>query len=200
MIKAIAMDLGGVLFFEGKAVAMERLQMKYGYDPQEVKKILRSPQSMDLRRGDMEDEAFWSWARQVLPEGYDAERIRQEWYDGYVLDEAMFALLKGWEGKYMRIAFSGNVKSRVEYLDKKYDFRQHFDLEVYSFDHHLMKPDKEFVEAMIRASKVYANEIAYLDDAEECLIPARELGVKTVLYQTGDMSALQEALVVCGIE
>ncbi len=200
MIKAVVFDLGGVLFAEGKSVIMEKLARERGYEREVLRKILSSPESIDLRKGLLSDEAFWGWAQRQLPEGYDALLIKKEWYNGYVLDEDILGLIKKLRGKYKIIAFSGNIRSRVDFLEGKYGFRKLFDLEVYSFDCQLTKPQKRFAEVMIEKSGCRPEEIIYIDDNEEYARPARELGVWVVLYERGKGWRLQKELQELGLE
>lgn len=194
MIKTVVVDLGGVLFAEGKSVAMERLAELYGYDPRLVGDILSSPASIALRKGLVSDGEFWNWAKQQLPPGYDTTLIREEWYKGYVLDQDIRALIVELRGKYKIIAFSGNIKSRIEFLEEKYRFRRLFDSEVYSFDYHVTKPDGRFVKIMIEKAEAKPEEIVYLEDNEAYARPARELGVQVVIYKRGEAEKLRRAL------
>ena len=93
MIQAVVFDLGGVLFSEGKSVALEKLATAYGYERKLVGAILSSPESVLLRKGLISDADFWQWARQQLPPGYDSRLIQQEWYDGYILDKDVYELI-----------------------------------------------------------------------------------------------------------
>ncbi len=199
-IKAIVFDLGGVFFTEGKRVAIEKLSKEYGYDKEIVDNILRSSKAIDLRKGLISDEEFWSWVQKQLPEGYDAKLVKDTWYDGYILDEDIFNLVKRLKGKYKLIIFSGNVKSRVEYLDKKYDFRKYFDLEVYSYEHHLGKGEKEFVVSLLKESGYKPEEMIYIDDGEKPLALAREFGIHTILYEQGKTQELEKALSNFGVQ
>jgi putative hydrolase of the HAD superfamily len=199
MIKAIVFDLGGVLFAEGKSVAIDKLCRKYGYDRDLLRKILGSRESMDLRKGLISDENFWSWVQSQIPQGCDASIISKEWYDGYVLDEDILSLIELLKGKYPLIAFSGNIRSRVQYLEEKYDFRKLFDIEIYSFDYHLTKPEKEFVEVMIRKAGCEAHAIVYIDDNEIYARPARDLGVQVVIYSRGQSDKLRMELQRLGV-
>ena len=200
MIKAIVFDLGGVLFAEGKSVAVERLQRQRGYDPGEVRKILTSPQSIDLRKGLTPDDEFWAWAQAQLPEGYDAQEIKAAWYHGYELDQEILHLIERLRGRYKIVAFSGNIRSRVEFLEESHRFRRLLDVEVYSFDHRLTKPDKRFVEIMIEKAGCRPEEIVYIEDNDRYAEPARELGVKVVLYARGEAEKLQAELKALGVE
>ena len=194
MIKAVVIDLGGVLFSEGKSVVLEKLARVHGYDRKLVSAILSSPQSILLRKGLMSDEDFWQWAQQQLPSNYDSRLIQQEWYESYILDQDVYELIASLRKKYSIIAFSGNIKSRIDFLETKYCFRHLFDIEVYSFDFHLTKPEREFVEIMIEKSGVRPEEIVYIDDNDSYAKPARELGVNVIIYRRGESSRLQQEL------
>ena len=199
MINAIVFDLGGVLFSEGKAVAMEQLARAHGYDPDLVQKVLYSPMSFELRKGLMTDHEFWSWAQKQLPKNYDALLIKKVWYDGYVLDEDIFKLVKKLKGKYKIVAFSGNIKSRIEFLEERYGFRHLFDQEIYSFEHHLTKPDKKFVEVMIAEVGCRPEEIVYIDDNDQYTLPAREMKLNVLIYSRGQIAKLKAELRALGI-
>jgi FMN phosphatase YigB (HAD superfamily) len=194
MIKAVVVDLGGVLFSEGKSVALDNLARRLNYHRSLVGAILSSPKSILLRKGLLSDAEFWQWAEQQLPPDYDCRLIQEEWYNGYILDDDICALIANLRKKYSIIAFSGNIKSRVDYLEEKYRFRHLFDSEIYSFDVHLTKPEREFVEVMIEKSEVRPEEILYIDDNDSYAEPARELGVNVIIYRRGEAVQLREQL------
>lgn len=193
-IKAIVFDLGGVLFAEGKSIALERLSNNYNYEKEVVKNIITSPQSYELRKGLIAEDAFWQWAQEQLPEGYDAEIIKNVWYDGYVLDEDIFHLLKQFAPNYTLIAFSGNIKGRIKYLDAKYDFRKWFDVEIYSYEHHYNKGEKGFVEVLIQESGYAPQEMVYIDNKEEAVEAARQFDISSILYKQGAIRELKQRL------
>lgn len=198
-VRTLAIDLGGVLFTEGKKAAAERLKLKFGYDEKVVLGALRSPLSLDLRRGLVSDDEFWSSVKSALPEGYDAEAIRREWYDGYELNRNVFELLTRLSARCRLIAFSGNVKSRVEFLEKKYGFRKLFDLELYSYDYHFTKPDPGFLDVLLEKCGCESNSLVYVDDDEAALELAAKKGVRTILFD-GDAGKLEDELKKAGIE
>ena len=200
MIKAMVFDLGGVLFAEGKSVALEQLSRQYGYESKIVGRILSSPQSIALRRGLLSDGEFWTWAREQLPPTYDTALIKECWYSGYELDPDIFHLISELRNRYRVIAFSGNIKSRVEFLEQKYHFRHLFHVEIYSFDHHVTKPDGEFVQILIVKSGVKADELVYVEDNEAYAQTARELGIKVVIYKRGQIYRLRDELGQFGIQ
>lgn len=199
MIKAIVVDLGGVLFAEGKSVALEKLARAHGYQPGLVAPILSSPKSVLLRKGLISEDDFWQWAKQRLPPSYDCGLIRDEWYNGYVLDPEVYRLVANLRENYEIIAFSGNIKSRVDFLEAKYRFRHLFHREIYSFDFHMTKPEKEFVRAMLDSAGVAPRDIVYIDDNDAYANPARELGVNVIIYRRGETARLRRELKRCGV-
>lgn len=199
MIKAIAFDLGGVLFSEGKSVAYENMKKDLGYDTEKIKSILLAPQSIELRKGLMTDEEFWNWAKTQLPEGYDTKLIKKYWYDGYIIDEDVYKLIRQLKGKYKLLIFSGNIKSRIEYLENKYHFRDLFDIEVYSYSHHLNKPQKEFLEVLIKEAGVKTEEIAYIDDSTHDSQYAKDFGINAIIYKKDEIEELKNNLTTLGI-
>jgi FMN phosphatase YigB (HAD superfamily) len=198
-VKAIALDFGGVLFAEGKSVAVARLARDYAYDGELVSRLLVSPQSKDLRKGLIRDHEFWGWVQDQLPQACNALTVRRVWYESYILDHNVLDLLQKLKHRYRLIAFSDNIRSRVDYLERKYHFRRLFEEEVYSFDFHSLKPDKNLIGTMIQVSRCSPREIVYVDDSPDCAGPARDLGINFILYAQPEFGELEKALGNLGI-
>lgn len=199
-IKTIVFDLGGVIFKEGKSVALENLYKTYQYDKKIVFDILWSHKSIDLRKGIIEDWEFWDWAQGQVPEEYNVLNIKRAWYDGYILDKDMLGIVKRLYRRYRLVIFSGNIKSRIEYLERKYHFRKYFDLEIYSYDYHVTKPDKKFIEILIGQLGGKPEEMVYIDDVEECVIIAKSFGINAIVYESGKVRRLENELRGFGID
>ena len=194
MIKAAVFDLGGVLFSEGKEQAADELARQYGYDRDLILKVFVSPRSVDLRKGVITNDEFWDNARGELPGGYDVSRIQEAWHKGYILDEDIHRLIQTLKGQYKIIAFSDNTRDRIDFLESRYGFRKLFDLEVYSFEHGLSKQDRRFTELMIRESGCEPTGLVYVDDDQEKVAAARELGVNVLVYRAGHAGELTAGL------
>jgi HAD superfamily hydrolase (TIGR01509 family) len=126
--------------------------------------------------------------------------IKNEWYEGYILDDEIHALVSNLRKKYRIVAFSGNIKSRVAFLEDKYHFRHLFDAEVYSFDLKMTKPERAFVEAMIVKSAASPEEIVYIDDNDSYAQPARDLGVNVIIHRPSDTAGLRSRLRQYGVD
>jgi HAD superfamily hydrolase (TIGR01509 family) len=58
----------------------------------------------------------------------------------------------------------------------------------------MTKPEREFVEVMIKKSGVRPDEILYIDDNDSYAQPARELGVNVVIQRQGETESLRTEL------
>lgn len=198
-IKSIVFDLGGVLFTEGKSVALEVLSRNYGYDPAIVGEVLTCALSRDMRKGLITEEAFWSWVEGQISRDYDARTIRDEWYKGYALDRDVFKLVKRLKGDYRLVAFSENIRDRVAYLDEQYRFRELFDVEIYSYDHHAGKRDPEFLEILLTTLGDQPGEILYIDNSRDVLDLAEQRGLNVAHYTTGQIKKIEPIIRKLGI-
>ncbi|KAF2076076.1 hypothetical protein CYY_002640 [Polysphondylium violaceum] len=216
MFDALAIDLGGVLFSAGKEYAKKEW-IEHGYDAELIHSLLTSPPSMDLRKGIIQDHEFWDiFFKSKVPESYDIDFIKQAFYRGYLLDDDIVALMRRLKGKVRLVAFSGNIPSRIEYLDKQFQFRKLFDSEVYSFDCGATKPDIYFIEYLIKhiypaetanvvlhhgtpltgeshqLFKSLGKKILYLDDSVKDAAPSKEYDINTFIYARGHIDKLYE--------
>eukprot|EP00727_Mastigamoeba_balamuthi_P007685 m51a1_g3537 hypothetical protein (216) ;mRNA; f:972446-973339 len=200
VIKALALDLGGVFFAEGKAAAMPVLRDKYGYDPVLVQSVLTGPHSDSLRKGLIEDDAFWKWVETELNTRangsgvhYDASIVRSVWYDAYTVDEGVRRIALEAKALGCRlVVFTGNIRGRIQYLQAHHQFEDLFDAKVYSYDHHMSKAQPDFHKEMIKASGCKPSEIIYVDDDPKHTKIASELGVNCFTYRPSKVSELRE--------
>ncbi|MEJ2295118.1 MAG: HAD-IA family hydrolase, partial [Candidatus Lokiarchaeota archaeon] len=80
------------------------------------------------------------------------------------------------------IVFSGNVRERIEYLDKKCNFLRYFDDTVFSFDYQKNKNDVEFYKELINHLECDPSETILVDDEKKYIWIARSLGINGIHY------------------
>ena len=183
------MDLGGVLFAEGTGAFVRSFPAA---QQAAVRDLLRSPAAMDLRRGRLDERTFWRGCASRLPEGWDVDRFRDGWYGAYAPNEEIFDWVRSVKGTISLTIFSGNIRSRVEWLHERNPFRDLFDEEVWSFEHGTTKPEPAFPRALLRVLGVPARDIFYIDDKPAPLAAAADLGVSGFLYSPGRVATLRE--------
>ena len=162
-IKTIIFDLGGVYFTNGSALAIDKIKEIYNIqnvkllkklfsnDPDTPGNLIRLGKiTMDQFEDDVVDQLG-------IPRN-ETHHIRQIWFGSYVPQYKMRELAVELRKKHRVILFSGNVKERIEYLDKKYDFLRLFDDNVFSFDYGLNKDSDKFYKELLNHLKCHRRE------------------------------------------
>ena len=200
-ITTFVFDMGGVLFADGSQTSAT-LKTEKNYDPDLIKKIIRSDVRHNAMRGKITDNEFWQWAKAELPPDYDIDYIRHTFYESYSMDEDAMALaLKLKKLDYRIIIFSGNMKTRVEYLDKKYNFLKNFETAVFSFNEGYTKPDLEFFDALVRSLGCDPGQAFLIDDREFNIAYMKEkYGMDGAIYSQGQIENLINKLKEIGIK
>lgn len=200
-IKVFVFDLGGVIFADGRKIK-ETLKQEKNYEPDLIRKIIKSDKRLSAMRGEIADEDFWQWARTQLPSNYDVDYIRRAYYESYLLDKETMALAIELKRRgYRTMIFSGNMKTRVEYLEEKYKFLENFDQTVFSFNEGYTKPEPEFFEALIRSLGCDPHQAFLVDDQEFNIKYIKEkYGMNGVVYAEGKIEEVLYKLKEFGIE
>jgi putative hydrolase of the HAD superfamily len=201
-IKYIVCDLGGVYFSDGTKSAVEKIKKSYGADQKTVDELFTSSPRKEgylLRVGKIEAADYWKLVSEKLGIPKDKiPEVRELWYGSYELNRDVEKIVESLRSKYKVVVFSGNIKERVEYLNKKHGVLDKFDNFVFSYEHGLHKGDLGFVEKLLKEIDARPSECVYIDDKDEYLELGRKLGMKTILFH--DASSLKIDLEKLGVE
>ena len=111
----------------------------------------------------------------------DLEKIEQEYLDTIELNDGFLDFIKGVSKDY-KLAIISNDSSRwSEYLRKKFDINQYFDVISISGDLKIQKPDERIYRLTIEQLGVNAEDCVYVDDRETNLAAAERVGMKAIL-------------------
>jgi len=194
MIKAIIFDLGGVVFTEGAGKAMQKLKEKYGLSEELLKEIFIGKASKDLRNDLITTEEFLEYLKSKLPENIDPKEVINIWHNSYILKEDTIDLINKLRQKYKIAALSGNTRERVEFLEKKYEFKRYFDVIVFSFEIKTNKPDRKAWDTALERLKLKPEECIFIDDHQYYVDKGNELGIKSILFK--DIEQLKKEMEV----
>jgi len=184
----VALDVGGVLFSDGANVFINSLPAPA---QTRARALIRSPSAMALRRGQIDEATFWKAADGHLPTGWTARAFREAWYTAYEPNEEIFDWIERLHRRISLAIFSGNVFSRVDFLEARRPFRRYFDKEVWSFEHGATKPEPAFARALLTVLDTSPERVFYVDDKLAPLQVAEGLGVNGFLYREGDVATLK---------
>ncbi|MBD3208007.1 MAG: HAD-IA family hydrolase [Candidatus Nealsonbacteria bacterium] len=193
MIKTVVFDLGGVYFKRGTHLMLPKLFNLLEAPPDRIREVFtnyRKKEGWLFRRGAISAEEFWERAREKLDLGLkEAEQIKKFWYASYEPIEGMPELVRDLrEGGYYVIAFSGNIKERMEFLDQRYGIHNEFDDFVLSFDFGLSKREERFYIILLQSIKCQPQECVCIDDSLRIVKTEQELGLKTIHFKDADQT------------
>lgn len=184
MFKNIIFDIGNVLLdFNPK----EYLKLKLKEDKiiEVYEEIFKSEEWLMLDRGTiLEEEAIDIIANRS---NENAELIKlsfENWYDILrPIDKNISVLRKLKESGYKVYYLSNFHLKAFENVTSKYNFFNIFDGGVVSYEEKLIKPEIEIYNKIIEKYNLNANESIFIDDMEENIEKAKEVGFKTILFK-----------------
>lgn len=176
--------MGGVIFQDGTCEATKILTSKYNIENSVANDIYHGPLSWDLRAGLLSSDEYWA-AIQEKYRKYDfwnKLNLKKLWYEQFTPLSGMLELLNSLKGKVRLGIISGNIEDRVEYIFQKYQLKQFFDFEAYSFTYNLHKRDPELYLSVIAQFNINPNDALFIDDNLDCIEAAKQCGLRAYLF------------------
>lgn len=185
MIKTIIFDIGRVLVDYEPEQYLKRL---YG-DGKTAETVMRayfSPETHnELDRGVMNTEDIVLAAVAKAPE-YENE-IRRAFADmGECIRQRGFTvpLIKDLKERGFKVLYLSNYSAHVRSRTKEQlNFIEHMDGGVFSYEVHLIKPDKRIYDTIIDKYGLIPEECIFIDDNEDNIAAANEVGINGIVYK-----------------
>lgn len=178
-IKAVIFDFGGVVHSLGKRKLSQIIAERTGWDCKKIEsKILPLLVYMDLN--EIDEKIFWKKL------GVKIKGIWEDEFRDYCLNPEIIDLAIKLKKQGLMTAVLSNTMKPHNCILKKRRWYEVFDRVFLSYKIGLMKPDIKAYELVLKELGLSGNECIYIDDLEENLVPARELGMKTVLAENPD--------------
>jgi putative hydrolase of the HAD superfamily len=195
MIKAVLFDFGGVLTEGGKLGSIRGMfALAYGVRPQDVK-LDGSVQA--AFKGTISGQEFVDTINRINPQyPPTTTAVLVENADFFERCEQVYALARQLRAKGIVTGIFSNVFTMSAEVLLREGFYDGFAPLVLSCEHRLMKPEKELYEYAIRELKLEPAEIAFIDDRDEFLAPARGLGMHTILAESPDQIVASTAALI----
>jgi HAD superfamily hydrolase (TIGR01509 family) len=190
MIKIIAVDLGGVYFESGTKIVLKQIYKIANAPKKKVDEIFKSYPKKEgelYHKGKITKQKFWNAAAKKLEvnEKFIPE-LQEIWHSSYKPIKGMKELVSELRKNYKVVAFSGNIKERIKYLNEKYKLNKDFDDFVLSFDVGFDKREKEFYRILLEKIKCKSKECLFVDDRQDFLNIAKLLGIKTIPFKNAE--------------
>lgn len=186
-IKTLVFDLGGVYFTRGTNLAIEKIIDLYDI---EKDRLLR-----EFFRDGYQTEGQWIRLGTITMDQFEKKfienfkicvdeihHVRRIWFGSYVPYFGMENLINNLGKKYRLVIFSGNIRERVEFLDKRYHFLEKFDDYVFSFEYKKNKKEIGFYKELLKHIDCEPSEAILIDDEKIATKFGKAVGLNTILY------------------
>lgn len=184
MIKGIIFDFGGVLFVNGTKKFIAYVSKKYNIDAEKVKGIIDGGIGSLYREAKITREEFWQRALKELKIKANIETLEKEWISGYQLITETRDLINELGKKYKIYYVSDNAKELSEQLNNRHNFRSWFESGILAYEAGVRKPNPKIYQMLIEKANINPSETIYIDDKEDNLLPPKEMGMQTLLFET----------------
>lgn len=106
----------------------------------------------------------------------------REFLEGFVkMNSELIEIIKKLKNNYKIIMLTNNNEAFMNYI-KAVEFSRLFNKIYNSYDHKMAKPDPKFFNKVLKDNKLQAEECIFVDDNENNIKSAKQLGFKTVHY------------------
>ncbi len=198
-MEAIVFDWGGVLHEYRIEAWLEGIAQDSGVELEELEKV-EVEQRKRADYGELEAVEYMEKVLQKMDIDADAEELLENLYENHVsFNEGVWEIAQGLKDQgYKLILLSNNNEGCRKYMDKPEGFEDLFDKVVLSYEKGVKKPDFRFYQMALEGLDVSSDECVYIDDREAYLEAARQLGFKTLKFESAEQ--LRDDLNALGIE
>lgn len=182
MNKLIVFDLSGVVFTNGKLIAAKKLSDIFKVSKSRVLGLLEDEIATNYYLGIISPNEYWDHMQEEF--GIARTSLKEKWLSAYKPIVSSFEFIKQLkQSGYKTACLSESPRDRVEYQQEKYRLLDLFDYTVFSYETKTAKPSKELFELLIQKSQINPNESMYLDDKENNLDVAKQMGYAVKLIK-----------------
>lgn len=186
-ITAIIFDLGGVVLSRGLWSFRAYLVEKYGVTDEQTRDIFIKKYYKPYFSGKLSEGDFWIGVLHDLNIQADWKKLKEILLDFYTPNEGMFELLNKLKATgYKTYLLSDQTNDWWPLLDKRYNIFSYFDKVFISSEVGLHKPEKAFYEFVLNDTKLSPSETLFVDDLQENLDPAHEIGMNVLLFNDAE--------------
>lgn len=186
MIKAIILDWGGVLIDDPVPGYIAYCSQYLKVSEEGLGKAARKFQ-FDFAKGIISEGVFWKKVCSELkvPEQSIPSLLSKAFSVVYSEKREVLSIVSSLKDNGYKIALLSNTETpMLDYFhEKKYGF---FDVTVFSCVEGITKPDKRIYEITLGRLGVKPQESVFIDDKEENVRAAKDIGINTILFQNSE--------------
>jgi len=198
MIKAVIFDLSGVIVTRFSDMG-KRLEPLLNMGSKEIHLRFKDEEFQYFLKGTITEDEYW---RRIIKKNnwkINVSSLKKVRRESFKEIEGTKKIIKVLKEKGIKLGLlSSHTKEWVDFIRRKFDYEKYFDSILYSYQVGYVKPEKKFYEDIIKKLQVEPEYCIYIDDKEKYLEPAKELGMKTILFKSAKQLERElSALSIC---
>ena len=188
----IITDLGGVVLEKGFSKLWDYIAKHHGLSFEDVDAVFKK-QYAPFFSGQMSVSEFWKGFETELGLSEGESFWQNKLFEFFVPQKGVLELYDSLRSEGHTIGLlSDEVSDIWKELDRRHSLSPHFDFIVISSEVGMHKPDPEIYKLALTKSPTTPSRNVFIDDREENLAPAKELGMQAILFQ--DTNTLEKKL------
>lgn len=182
MIDTIIFDLSEVQL-TGLVGVEKRLAPLLNIKEGDVLKKLSGEELVSFFHGQITEEEYLSKIVQKNKWNIDNNKLKRIIRENFKEIEGTKAIIEELKSAGYKLGLlSVHGKEWIDYISKKFDYETLFHSISYSYEVSISKPDIMAYQILLDKLDSRPENTIFIDDSERNLIPARELGIKTILF------------------
>jgi len=188
MIKALIFDLGNVLIFFDWKIAERRLnEIQEGLGTLTTKFLKENNSIMkNLEKGKLTEDEFLNMIKSHLNSIIDKITIAKIFSEIFWENSELTKLLSELRKNYKLFLLSNTNIIHRKFGWDHYNFLKNFDKLFLSYEVGFAKPEEEIYQLVIHSIDLNPSEVLYIDDIEEYVNAAKNLGWNAVQFKSNE--------------
>jgi len=194
MIKAVIFDFGRVISAQKPPSLFRNYESDLGLEPDTINSVMFDSKAwQEALVGGKTAEEFWQEIGPELNLNAQAEidAFRRRYQSDETINKSMEHLLQRLNGRYKLAVLSNSPPGLTRWL-ADWNMLHLFDTVFCSGDEGLVKPESAAFEITLQRLGVAPHEAVFIDDTDQHVAAARDMGLHGILFTTAE--ALEEEL------
>ena len=171
-MKIVLLDLGGVVF---NSTGKNSLKINW-----KVVSKLNDKYGLDLDTGKDLFSKFLKEYNLETSQNLTGEEFLESIFDTLSFNSELVDFLKE---KFQIVILSDNYRENINYISKRYNFKEFAENEFYSFEFGITKSDKKLFLEVLNKLNVKAEECIFIDDDKNNVRNANDLGISGIIFE-----------------
>lgn len=187
-IKALAFDLGNVVFSFDYNLALNKIKSKLNVSTEYViKEMYENNFCLDFEKGLVSETGFYQNFKKAFSASISFEEFSGIWCEIFWPNNKVIELIKALKAYYPLYLISNINILHFKYLEQRYpEIFSLFKSLILSYQVKSVKPEPLIYQVLAETSEADFNQIVYIDDRRDLITEAKKIGLRCIHFKDFD--------------